>query len=135
MIPAGEMLLVLALVPLGGAVLAGIAVGQTRTRQYGRWFAAGAVFAAAGASLLPAMTGAKPAFALLLGLTLGCVAGIAIYALTEFLWPRNLANLRGSGRGVRNGEKLVTNTVLAVPLSPKALRRSLALPRPPYPEK
>ncbi|WP_161984143.1 hypothetical protein [Sulfuriferula plumbiphila] len=111
------MLLILALVPLAGAVLAGIGVGQLRTRQYGGWFAAGAVFAAAGASLLPAMTGTKPAFALLLGLTLGCVAGIAVYALTEFLWPRNLANLRGSRREVRevrNEEERVANTILAV---------------------
>ena len=114
MIASGKMLLVLALVPLVGAVLAGISVGQCLTRQYGGWFAAGAVFAAAGASLLPAMTGATPAFALLLGLTLGCVAGIAVYALTEFLWPRNLANLRGSRREVRNEEKRVANTVLAV---------------------
>lgn len=107
-------MLVLAFVPLAGAVLAGISGGQCRTRQYGGWFAAGAVFAAAGASLLPAMTGATPAFALLLGLFLGCVAGMAIYALTEFLWPRNLANLRSSRREIRNGEKLVANTVLAV---------------------
>ena len=108
------MLLILALVPLAGAVLAGIGVGQRRIRQYGGWFAAGAVFAAAGASLLPALTGTKPAFALLLGLTLGCVAGIAIYALTEFLWPPNLTNLRGSRREVRNEEKRVANTILAV---------------------
>lgn len=107
------MLLVIALAPLVGAVLAGIDGGQLRTRQYGGWFAGGAVFAAAGASLLPAMTGVKPAFALLLGLTSGCVAGIAIYALTEFLWPRNLANLRGSRREVRNEEKRVANTILA----------------------
>ena len=114
MIPSGKMLLILALVPLAGAVLAGIGVGQLRTRQYGGWFAAGAVCAATAASLLSAMTGAKPAFALLLGLTLGCATGIAIYALTEFLWPRNLTNLRGSRREVRNGEKLVANTFLAV---------------------
>ncbi|WP_161984239.1 hypothetical protein [Sulfuriferula plumbiphila] len=108
------MLLILALVPLAGAVLAGIGVGQLRTRQYGGWFAAGAVCAATAASLLPALTGTKPAFALLLGLSLGCVAGIAIYALTEFLWPPNLANLRGSRREVRDEEKRVANTILAV---------------------
>ncbi|WP_170227471.1 hypothetical protein, partial [Sulfuriferula plumbiphila] len=94
--------------------LAGIGVGQLRTRQYGGWFAAGAVCAATAASLLPALTGTKPAFALLLGLSLGCVAGIAIYALTEFLWPPNLANLRGSRREVRDEEKRVANTILAV---------------------
>ncbi|BBP04504.1 hypothetical protein SFPGR_19260 [Sulfuriferula plumbiphila] len=114
MIPSGKMLLILALVPLAGAVLAGIGVGQLRTRQYGGWFAAGAVCAATAASLLPALTGTKPAFALLLGLSLGCVAGIAIYALTEFLWPPNLANLRGSRREVRDEEKRVANTILAV---------------------
>lgn len=114
MIPSGKMLLILALVPLAGAVLAGIGVGQLRTRQYGGWFAAGAVCAATAASLLPAMMGAKPAFALLLGLTLGCATGMAVYALTEFLWPRNLTNLRRGGREIRNGEKLVANTVLAV---------------------
>lgn len=108
------MLLILALVPLAGAVLAGGGAGKMRTRRYGGWFAAGAVCAATAASLLPAMTGAKPAISLLLGLALGGAIGVAIYAFTEFLWPRNLVNLRGSGREVRNGEKFVANTVLVV---------------------
>jgi hypothetical protein len=119
LISSGEVLLILALAPFVGAVLSGISTGRLRTRPYMGWFAAGAVFAAAGASLLPAMNGPKPAFAMLLGLTLGCVAGIAVCAVAEFLWPRERTNMRGGGRAkpvraARNGANLAANTLLAI---------------------
>lgn len=106
--------LVLGLVPLAGTALASVGMGQLHKRQYVGWFAAGAVFAAAGGSLFSNMNGAKPAFAVLLGLALGCVAGIAMYAFTEFLWPRNQVNKRGNGGTARKGENFITSTVLAM---------------------
>lgn len=89
-------------------------MGQLHKRQYVGWFAAGAIFAAAGGSLFSNMNGAKSALAMLLGLAFGGVAGIAMYAFTEFLWPRNTVKKPGNGGIARKGENFIASTVLAM---------------------
>lgn len=115
---SAAMLATLAFVPLAGSALAGIGARQRRIGPYLGGFALGAVFAAARANLLPAMTGAGPAFALLLGLALGCLTGMAVRAVAEFLWPVDLASVRGgrrmkTSRATQKRTKLLLNATLS----------------------
>lgn len=109
------MLATLALAPLAGSALAGISARYIPSLG---WFTLGAVFAAARANLLPTMTGAGSVLALLLGLALGCLAGMAVRALTDFLWRRDPAGARGgrrmkAARVTQKRTKLLLNTTLA----------------------
>jgi len=112
------MLATLAFAPLAGAALAGIGTQQRRIGSYLGGFALGAVFAAARANLLPAMTGAGSALALPVGLALGCLAGMAVRALTEFLWRGDPSGARGgrrvkAARATQKRTKLLLNTTLS----------------------
>ncbi len=88
----------LAFAPLAGVLLARAAAGWHGLRLYPGWFAAGAVFAASAASILPAVNGSGPALAAAVGLILGCIMSIAVYAMVDRLWPLGPARMRGGGQ-------------------------------------